>query len=362
MNRIINRYLIVGFLKTITNVILAFLLLGIILSFFEEIEFFKNLNVGIKLPIVLTLMFLPNLVIKLLPFIIFIASMIYVISLRSNSDLVSLKVFGYSNLKIVSILSTTTFFLSIFIIFVINPVTASMIKYYETTKAKYSRDTDHLVSINKNGLWIKDIEDNKLRITTAKKIEENYLSDVTIYIINKNNKLTERIETKSINIESFDWAVKKATVYSFKNGPVEINEKENLILKSSYNVEKLKNIYKNLDTISFLSLITEYDQLLERGYTKKLLSEKLHFFMSLPFFLILMVVLASIFTIGTMNRKQNLYFVFISIITCATIYYFKDLSIALAQTNKMSLELSIWVPVIALSLFCSIGILQINEK
>ena len=50
MNKIINRYIISGFLKTIINVILAVICLGIILNLFEEIEFFKKLNQGITLP------------------------------------------------------------------------------------------------------------------------------------------------------------------------------------------------------------------------------------------------------------------------------------------------------------------------
>ena len=37
-----------------------------------------------------------------------------------------------------------------------------MSKYYEKTKSNYSRDIDHLVSFNKNGLWIKEnLEENK---------------------------------------------------------------------------------------------------------------------------------------------------------------------------------------------------------
>ena len=31
-----------------------------------------------------------------------------------------------------------------------------MSKYYEKTKSNYSRDIDHLVTFNKNGLWIKE--------------------------------------------------------------------------------------------------------------------------------------------------------------------------------------------------------------
>jgi len=63
MNKIIYNYLIIGFLKTICNVLLVFVCLGLVLNLFEEIEFFKNLNSGISLAITLTLMFIPNLII-----------------------------------------------------------------------------------------------------------------------------------------------------------------------------------------------------------------------------------------------------------------------------------------------------------
>ena len=75
-----------------------------------------------------------------------------------------------------------------------------------------------------------------------------------------------------------------------------------------------------------------------------------------------MVVLASIFTIGSMNTKNNFYYVIISILTSVVIFYFKDLSIALGQTEKIDLILSVWMPIIAIGLFCSIGVIQINEK
>jgi len=44
------------------------------------------------------------------------------------------------------------------------------------------------------------------------------------------------------------------------------------------------------------------------------------------------------------------------------IYYFKDLSLALGITDRVPLILAIWSPVLALSLFTFIGVLQINEK
>ena len=361
MNKVINKYLISGFLKIIINTILVFICLGIILNLFEEIEFAKNLEPNISLPILLTLMYIPNLIIKLLPFIIFIASMWYFISIKTNTDLLSLKVFGFSNLKIILILSFTAFLFGTFIIFAINPVTSAMIKSYEKTKADYSRDVDHLFSINKNGVWIKESENENLRITTAKKLSNNYLINITIYKINNKNEIVERIESKKADISTNIWKFDEVNYYDLQNdkGKVVLNDYE---LNSIYDVARINNLYKNLDTISFFELISDYDLLIKKGYTKEVLNEKLNLFFSLPFFLFLMVVLASIFTVGSVNKSQNLYYIFISIISCVVIYYFKDLSIALGQTNRISLGLSVWMTIIAISLFCSIGILQINEK
>ena len=44
MNKIINKYLINGFLKSVVNTTLVFICLGILLNLFEEIEFFKNID------------------------------------------------------------------------------------------------------------------------------------------------------------------------------------------------------------------------------------------------------------------------------------------------------------------------------
>ena len=156
MNSVILKYLLYGYLKNLFKVTLFFYCFGIILNLFEEIEFFKNLEVGIITPLILTSIFIPSMIIKILPFIIFISSMWFMMKIRNNRDLLTLKIFGYSNIKIFFILATASFILGWFILILINPVTSTLSKYYEKTKSNFSRDIDHLVTFNKNGLWIKE--------------------------------------------------------------------------------------------------------------------------------------------------------------------------------------------------------------
>ena len=362
MNKILLNYLLKNFLKTLMVVVLVIYCFGVILNLFEEIEFFKNIEVGIFMPLMLTSIFVPSMIIKLLPFIIFVSSMWFMVKIRNNKDLLTLKVYGYSNIKIFSILALTSFLFGWIVLVIISPITSSMVKYYEKTKSQYARDIDHLVTFNNNGLWIKENLKNGDRIITAKMPEGFNLIDVTIFHFKDNYNLHEKIYAKNVNIKTFNWNLDNVTIFSSKNGVFEKKKHENYTLKSNYNYEKITSLFNNSDTISFLNLAIDYENLLRNGYNKRFLNQSLHTMLSLPFFLFLMTGLASILTLHTLKRSDNLRFILLGLVVSVLIYYFKDLSIALGQTDRIPLVLSIWAPVIALSLFTLVGVLQINEK
>ena len=92
MNNIIINYLLKGFLKLFLKVTLIFYCFGVILNLFEEIEFFKDSDVTIFTPLLLTGMYIPGLIIQLLPFIIFITSLKFITDIKNNKDLLTLKV------------------------------------------------------------------------------------------------------------------------------------------------------------------------------------------------------------------------------------------------------------------------------
>ena len=151
-------------------------------------------------------------------------------------------------------------------------------------------------------------------------------------------------------------------VSSLNQGMFEYKKKDTYKINSIYNYEKINSLFKNFDTMSFLDLIVDYKVLLDNGYNEIFLKQSLHTMLSLPFFLFLMTAIASILTLNTLQRSDNLKFVAIGLIITVLVYYFKDLSLALGLTDRVPLILAIWSPVIALSLFTFIGVLQINEK
>ena len=96
MKNLVFNYLLKNFLKTFLVCVLITYCFGMVLNLFEEIEFFKNNEVSLLIPLMLTSIFVPSIIIKLLPFIIFISSMWFMLQIRNSKDLLTLKIYGYS--------------------------------------------------------------------------------------------------------------------------------------------------------------------------------------------------------------------------------------------------------------------------
>ena len=149
----------------------------------KKSNFFKNLDASIFTPLFLTSLYIPGLIIQLLPFIIFITSLKFIVDIRNSRDLLTLKILGYSNFKIFFVFAFTSFLLGWMILFFMNPITSIMSKYYEKTKGNYSKDIDHLATFNKNGLWIKESIEGGQRIISASSDQKNKLKDLLIILI-----------------------------------------------------------------------------------------------------------------------------------------------------------------------------------
>lgn len=362
MNNIILNYILKNFLKNFLIITIIFYGFGVILNLFEEVEFFKNTSATIFTPLLLTCIYVPSLIIKLLPFVIFISSIWFMVQIRNNKELLTLKVYGFSNIKIFFVLAFASFLLGWIILFLINPISSSLVKYYEKTKSEHARDIEHLVTYNKNGLWIKETTDSGERIITAKNLIKDNVTNVEIFELNKDFNLERKIFSVSANIKTNNWILEDAQIFSVEDGILKKKKDDKYEINSIYNYNKIVNLFNNTDTFSFLEIILNFKNMLNRGYNETFLKQSMHTLITLPFYLTVMTALASILTLHTMKNSESYRFIIIGLVLIVLIYYLKDLSIALGKTDRIPLILSIWTPIIALSFFASIGILQINEK
>ena len=79
---ILKKYLSKEFTKIVINTILIFLCLGFVMNIFEEINFFKDIDIGIYIPLILTSLKVPALLHNMLPFIVLIAGIWFFLKIK----------------------------------------------------------------------------------------------------------------------------------------------------------------------------------------------------------------------------------------------------------------------------------------
>ena len=147
------------------------------------------------------------------PFIFLISTQLFFITLFNNNQLSIFKYSGLKNSKILFIISLMSFILGIIIITLFYSFSSSLKNFYLDLKTNYTSDGKYLAVITKNGLWIKDVIDDKILIINSVKIDQNYLIDAYISEFNSNFEIKRNIVSPKIDISNKNWIIFDAKVF-----------------------------------------------------------------------------------------------------------------------------------------------------
>ena len=358
---VINNYLAREFLKVILIMTLSFFCLGFIINLYEEINLFKDYDMGMNIPILLSALFVPSMIHNMFPFIILLSGIWFFLKIKKTDEIIALKVFGMSNFSIIIVPGLISILLGIFFVTSINPVTSVLVMKYETIKGDYERDLDYLAAITENGIWIKEKSLEKNTIIRSSHLENEKLVEVTIYEFDDNINFLRRIEAESANINSFKWNLENVKIID-NEGKIISKNIENFSYISAYDLRKIKSLYSNLDTVSFWHIEDQIRLLEERGYSTREMETKLHRSLAFPFFLLSMLLLSGVFTLGTNIKENNSTYIFIAIVSSVIIYFFNDLSSVLGKTEKLPVDISVWMPIVIIFIFGAVGVIHANQK
>ena len=359
MIKIYQTYIIKSYTKIFSFVFLAFFSLTIILNIFEEVSFFKNIESSFIFPFLLTFLNAPSVVYETFPFIFFIATQFFFIKLLDKEELDIFKKISLSNFKIISLLSFFSLILSIFIIIIFYNLSSNLKFMYLDIKNKYSKDNKYLAIVTENGLWIKDEVDNKINIINAEKIENKILKNVTINQFSKDYQILKNIVADEINIEKKNWIIKKGN-FSKSTGGIEL--KENIIFKSNFNSQQINNLFSDLSSLNFFELNDLKKDYKKLGYSLTNINIHYQKLLSYPFYLTLMTLFASTIMLNIKRNKSKIFHIILGTLFSVLIYYVNYFSVLLGENEKLPEAVSIWLPLIIISLFCTIGLVNINEK
>ena len=354
-----QNYLIRLFVNKILIVSLVFFSLIVILSVFEEISFFKELDVNFLFPFFMTLLNLPSTLFEIFPFIFLISTQFFFLDLINKNELEVLKINGLGNLKIIKILFFTSFFLGILLIAIYYNFSSKLKFIYLDLKNNHSTDNKYLAVVTENGLWIKDEVEDAIYIINANKIQSHYLRDVLITEFDKNFDLVRTIEATEVDIEDTNWIIVNPIISQDNQTQ---KQKENIIITTHFNQEKIEGLFRSLSSLNIIELIKLYKDYESLGYDTIDVEFHLHKVFSFPVFLSVMTLFAAIIMLNIKRNKPIIFHIILGVFLSVLIYYFYYLFTLFGKSEKIPLYLSVWLPLFLLSIFTFIGLIRINEK
>tara|TARA_Y100001958_G_C21215191_1_gene540631 strand:- start:805 stop:1812 length:1008 start_codon:yes stop_codon:yes gene_type:complete len=329
-----------------------------ILNLLSELDFFKDLEVDNFFPIYLSLLNSPTFIFEMFPFIFLISTQLFFITLFNNNQLSIFKYSGLKNSNILLIISLMSFFLGILIITFFYSFSSSLKNFYLDLKTNYTKDGKYLAVITKNGLWIKDVIDNKILIINSVKIDQNYLIDAYISEFNNSFEIKRNIVSPKIDISNKNWVIYNAEVFD-KNKKQKL---ETLKISTNFDYLIIQNLFSNLSSLSILELLQLRKNYKSLNYSIIEIDIQLLKLVSFPIYLVLMTVLSSIIMLSTKKLKSSILKISIGLFFSVVIYYLFNFFNVLGKTEKINIFSSILIPIILLTVINSIIIRRLNEK
>ena len=360
MNKIYIKHIFNIYASRLLIITLIFSSLIFIMNILEEFKFFSDNNqIGIGIPILLTILNLPSILFEIFPFIIFITTQFFFIKFQSNDEILIFKNNGINNLKIISFISLLVFGIGILIITLFHFVSSNMKNGYLEFKNKYTKDNRYLAVINENGLWIKDKIGEQTLIIHSEKIDKNILKDLVITKYDGNYSNITNIVAKEAIITKSTWELSNVISIT-DDGKKE--KFDNFKFKTNFDYLKINSLFSNLESLNLIELINQKKDFESVGLNTSEINLYINKIFSLPVNLIILAILSSILMFNFNFSKSRSSMLIVGILLSVIIYYIYYFFGLLGNNNKIPILLAVWLPNIILFLSCMIGIVNINEK
>lgn len=355
---IYTKFLIIIFSKSFLYISAIIFSLLIIMNLLSELDFFKEIDVSINTPLILTFLISPSILFEMFPFIFLITGQLFFIKLFENNEIETLKYSGLKNTNILKILALISLVTGMLITVFFYTFSSNFKNLYLELKSKYTTDGKYLAVITKNGLWIRDTLNKKTIIINSYKIENEYLINNFINEFDQNYQLLRTIKSKKIDIKDKNWIIYDAEIF-IKN---QKKYEKILKLRTNFNYNTINSLYSDLSSLNLVELLELRENYKKLNYSIDDINLQLLKLSAYPLYMVLMTIFAAITMLRIKKIVSTTFKISIGLFFSVIIYYINNFFYIMGTTGKLSLINSIFIPIIILSFITILMLIKINEK
>lgn len=343
-SKLLSRYIIKQFLLSFFAVMLT---LGFITFLFDVIDLMKresDSSFEFSKMLLMALLKMPNMMLTVLPFGVLIGAIIVFWRLTKSSELVIIRASGQSVWQFTTPLLISAFLIGTIAVTVFNPFAAAMYGRFQLMDDD-RRGQPH-ISADSQELWLREHRDGKMYVLHAdglrQKEYELSLRGVTVFVLSEKNDFLQRIDARIALLDQDFFTLKDAQL--FESGGLSTLP-DDYKLPTELTLGKIQENFASPDTISFWDLPKLISFFESSGFSAHTHRLKFQSLLVMPFLLITMVLIATVFSVDPNQRRGGGALKVTAAIACGFLLYFMTkITYAMGFAASLPISFATWSP------------------
>ena len=320
-------------------------------------------NATLDVVLVMTVLKLPHMIEKILPFAILFGSIFAFWKQAKSQELVAMRAAGVSVWQFLASPLVVAVAIGIVHVIVFNPLASAMMTKFEQMENEYLRGRPSVLNISQSGLWLRQATENGQAVIHARNVHSPdqalSLGLVTVFEFSADKDFIRRIEAERGELRDGQWQFSNA--WSFTPDAATGKWRDLLELSTPLTFDKIQDSFASPQTMSFWNLAPFIRLLEEAGFSALRHTIHYHTLLSSPLLLAAMVLIAAVFSTRYSRRGGMGILIGGGVMAGFMVFLFSDVTNALGVSGNLPVVMAAWLPAGVTMLIGVAGLLHLED-
>lgn len=357
---ILHLYFARCFARTFLMTLGGFFLLMLLIDLVEQLRRFGG-EASLGSLLQLSLLNLPSGLYDVLPLVMVLATIAMFLALARSSEMVVTRASGRSAMRALVSPLIVTILIGAITVAAFNPIVAATSKEFESREAALRSDGSSVLSISKDGLWLRQGNNSSQTVIRAARtnLDGTQLQNVTFLTFAENGRPTRRIEAATATLSTGAWTLTDAKAWPLDNtriAEVWATTHPTLRVPSTLTPNQIRDSFGDPSSIPIWELPAFIQRLEVAGFSATRHQVWLQMELAMPAFLLAMVLIGAGFTMRSQRGGRTGVMVLTALLLCFTLFFLRNFAQILGENGQIPAILAAWAPPLA-AIGASLGFL-----